>query len=341
MLRRVMAGSGDGSLRVEEGRHLRSVVMRLRVVLSVFLLVLSVLAFPSSTKDGILQTDLETGFAHHLRDRGIDPSTLDDSEATDLFRAFISEERQYVRLLQERTQAVTPGNVQMHEVVLVGHSVGTFTTTIKGETYIVELREGRLRDGSEFLKVTFIGPDGINDPWFYITRSDVYVPVCIGFICWKVKVGDDYWLYADLKTNEQGVNEAAIFRAKFNEWAIYSTTISAVVGLIAGILTGGWGGIIGIAGVYQANWANYVVGTAYDSQWGLSLAIFHRWLYAGIGYLALWAYWYIDYQWHRALPAPWLDLFALTTNGIVKDVLVNIGNTYGWNRWFWGGVYRG
>ncbi|HLB68864.1 MAG TPA: hypothetical protein VJN63_10465 [Thermoplasmata archaeon] len=317
-----------------------SVAKRAGAVLAAGLLLLLALALPLRAVSGSSQDGLEDGFSHFLRTSGIEPSTLDESEASRLFQAFISNQPSYARLLQERMQTVVPGRGQTHDVAFVGPTSGTFTTAINGQKYIVELREGRLSDGSEFLKVTFIGPDGINDPWYYITRSYVYVRLCFP-ICWYVRAGEDYWLYADFETNAGGVNEAAIFRAKFNEWAIYSTALSAAVGLIAGILTGGWGGIAGAVSAFQANWANYVIGTAYDSQSGLSVAIFHRWLYAGLGYFALWAFWYIDYQWHRALPAPWLDLFSLTTNGILSSVLANIGNTYGWNRWLWGGVYRG
>lgn len=82
---------------------------------------------------------------------------------------------------------------------------------------------------------------------------------------------------------------------------------------------------------------------AYDSTYGLYLAVHNRYLYSQVGSgLVIWAWYWFNSSWAMVYPAPPLYIFALTAgmSGYISNAINSFGNKYGFGHWVWAGVYR-
>jgi hypothetical protein len=227
-----------------------------------------------------------------------------------------------------------------------GPVISTYTTTIAGTTYRVEYRLGTFADGTNFVKVSFYGPDGLIDPWIYVSVDYLRVQV----LWWTVTYGEDDRLYEWFVTNAGGVNEAMIMKANLDNQLSGQLALSALVGFILGVATAvicyGCGAIAGVISGWQADWARTQIDNAYDSNNGLYFQFLDHYLYTQVGSaLAEWVYFFFSGSWSRVFPAPGLELFALGESSyagsVVSSAIHSVGNSWGYNRWAWIGVYRG
>jgi hypothetical protein len=301
-------------------------------------------ATPSQQSD---QNVLNSGFLQYLTDRGLVPSSINQQTANVLFQQFLKDRPQYQTYLQQYDvlKDNSAGAIGQRDLAVasLGPVIKSYTTTIKGTIYTVELREGWFSDGTMFLKVTLIGPDGIIDPWIYVTISYLTVQV----LWWTVTYGEDDRYYEQYVTNAGGVNEALTFKANWDNQAVGELALSGAIALLFAVLgCPPCGGGFGVLGAYETTWAKTQVDNGYDSSNGLYFQFLDHYLYTQIGSaIVLWVYFFFNGSWSRVFPAPWTDIFALSvgtySSWAISSMLHNIGNAYGYNRWAWVGVYRG
>jgi hypothetical protein len=296
------------------------------------------------------RTRIEQGFRKYLKSLGIRESEIDEKTANRLFIEFLDKNKEYLEDLKEY-ELITRSKKQPKKIpdfsratVKLGKKIDVFNVTINEGEYKVEIDEAFVDcDGEKMTayKATFYGPEGISDPWIYVHID--YLQFWI--LWWCITYGEDQWFYTHYTTNANGINEAALFKARIEEWAIGNTALSGILGIIVAYFTSGLGAIVGVVGTYNAAWTKHVIDCAYDASRGIQICFFNHYLYTQIGSaIALWAWWWSDSSWHRAMPAYGLEWAYLGVSTFVSWTISNslhgIGDKYGYDKWIWAGVYR-
>ncbi len=291
-----------------------------------------------------LKYRIEQGFWKYLQRFRRWIRYFDNRIASALFRRFLKEQPQYQKYMKEYHNLLHPKtekrmSIQNLKAVRFGGVLKTFEAMINGSKYKVELRRVWLSDGSGAIKVSFYGNGRIRDPWILV--KVIYLRTTI--LWWTITYGEKWELYEYFVTNNNGKNEALLIKAKFDEMGIEGTFLGAIIGVLIAAIpeTGGLSGIL--AGIlvavntYQMAWMKHIIDTAYDSRYGLAICTVSTYLYFGLGGISLWAWWWADYAWHRALPAPGLEMFSLSIgySQIIANSFRQIGDKYGYDRWVW------
>ncbi len=331
-------------------KRIRQTILCAAIVIIALSLTMPVHATNVQPTATTLESTLDNGFGSYLGTIHVKSSTVSSGEmASGLFLQFLNAEPQYQGILQQYDRITHPATMKSQSPlqlssITLGPVISTQPRVINGVTYTVQLQQGTLADGTTVLKATFIGPDGIVDPYIYITISYLTVQV----LWWTVTYGEDQWLYEYFVTNSGGVNEAAVFKYKMDQLALQQGVLGGLVAGIAAIATAGiclgCGGLIGVVTTYM--WAHFalVMDTGYDGNNGMYIAMQNHYLYTQIGsFTTIWTWFFFNSSWNRAFPAPGLELFALSSSSssILSVVYHNAANSYGLNRWVWIGTYRG
>jgi hypothetical protein len=311
------------------------------VLLLVLLVTIQILpiveARPSSEN---ARTKIEQGFRKYLKSLGIRESEIDERTANQLFIKFLDKNKEYLEDLKEY-ELITRSKKEPKKIpdfsratVKLGKKIDVFNVS----EYRVEINEAFVDYNGEEMsvyKVTFYGSE-VPDPWILVHID--YLRVWI--LWWCITYGEDQWFYTHYTTNANGINEAALFKARVEEWAIGSTALSGILGIILAYFTSGLGAIVGVVGTYNAAWAKHVIDSAYDASRGIQICFFNRYLYTQAGsVIALWAWWWSDSSWHNGLEWAYLGVSMLVSLAI-SNSLHGIGDKYGYDKWIWTGVYR-
>jgi len=291
-----------------------------------------------------LKSKIEAGFMRYLRKFHSKWVWFMSSRiANKLFIRFLRENPEYRAYMKEYASLTRKEAKKLSlaewKAIKFGKIFKTFDTTINGTEYRVELRKAWLSDGSLGVKVSFCGNGRVIDPWIYVHVEYLRITIWI----WTITYGEVDYLYQYFVTNNNGRNEALLVKAQIQEECIGGTFLGAIMAILiaaipgTGGLSGVLAGILAALTTYQSAWLSHVVETGYDSRRGLYICSVANYMYWGPGSFSMWVWWWADWNWHRAVPAPGLEIFSLNLgySQLLGSGFRSIGDKYGFDRWVW------
>jgi len=345
-----MEKGGNISKRRKKDLKTKPIVCAALIALAVSLVLLPAAQARPVTEEDFLESKMSYGFRSYLRRLGISESLIYNPSAkqmlNNLFIKFIDENPEYHEYLQryDAIQNHRRKPIQMPDFgkyrMIIGRLLRIFNTTVDESEYRVEVREAFLQKDTEVIsvvKTTFYGNGQVIDPWIYIHIESLR--------WWIFTYGEDDSIYVHFQTNVNGINEAATFKGKVNEYALTAGILGVILGIVVAVAGGGPVGAI-VPGVttYAAGWIVNSINTGYDSVNGIKIWFLNHYLYTQIGStISLYTWWWCNQQWHKSFPAPFLDFFSwsMYLSWLLSLVIRAIGNRVGFDRWVQAGVYRG